>query len=182
MWFCSFNNNLIVTPAPSVNAGADKTISTGSSVTLDATITNAANYNFLWMPSTYLNSATILNPVATPAVNVTYAIKATDKITNCSATDSVKISVISKLFIPNAFTPNGDGLNDVWNIPGMALYPNASVLIFNRYGEVIYETKNYTSKPWDGTYKGKKQPGGTYVYLITFDLDKIEKGTVTIIR
>ena len=175
-------NNLIVTPAPSVNAGADKTISTGSSVTLDATITNAANYNFLWMPLTYLNSATLLNPVATPAVNVTYAIKATDKITNCSATDSVSVFVISKLFIPNAFTPNGDGTNDRWVIPGMALYPNATMVIFNRYGEVIYETKNYISKPWDGTYKGKQQPTGSYVYFIKFDPDKTEKGIVTIFR
>lgn len=175
-------NTLSVTPAPSVNAGADKIISTGSSVILDATITNAANYNFLWTPATYLNSATILNPVATPAGDVNYAIKATDKITNCSATDSVKVAVISKLFIPNAFTPNGDGTNDKWLIPGMALYPDATMLIFNRYGEVIYQTKNYISKPWDGTYKGRQQPSGSYVYLIRFDQDKTEKGIVTIFR
>jgi gliding motility-associated-like protein len=90
--------------------------------------------------------------------------------------------VISKLFIPNAFSPNGDGLNDTWNIPAMILYPDAVVTIFNRYGEIIYETKNYISKPWNGSYRGKQQSNGTYVYVIKFATDKYEKGTVTIVR
>jgi gliding motility-associated-like protein len=111
-----------------------------------------------------------------------YTLTATDKITSCTAIDSVKIIVISKLFIPNAFTPNGDGLNDTWNIPAMILYPDAVVTIFNRYGQAIYNSKNYISHPWDGTYKGKQQPGGSYIYIIKFSSDNTEKGTVTIVR
>ncbi len=175
-------NSVIVLPSPVINAGADKVISTGASTTLDATITNAASYNYLWTPSTGLNAATVLTPVTTPQLTIIYAITAIDKINNCTSTDSVKVTVISKLFIPNAFTPNGDGKNDKWNIPAMVLYPEATVMIFNRFGEKVYETKTYTTNPWDGTFKSKKQPSGSYVYLIKLTPDKIEKGIVTIVR
>ena len=64
----------------------------------------------------------------------------------------------------------------------MILYPEATVTIFNRYGEIVYDTKGYISKPWDGRYKGKSQPTGSYIYIIKFTGDKVEKGTVTIVR
>jgi len=176
-------NSVTVHPIPVINAGTDKQISTGASVNIDATIsTSPANISYLWTPATSLSSATILNPVATPSANITYTLRATDNNTNCYTEDSVKIIVISKLFIPNAFSPNGDGLNDTWNIPAMILYPDATVTVFNRYGEIIYETKNYISKPWNGSYRGKQQPNDTYVYVIKFASDKFEKGTVTIVR
>ncbi len=175
-------NAITVSPIPAIDAGTDKQISTGASVTLDASISSPANYTYLWTPSTYLNNAGILNPLAAPTNNITYTITATDNSTRCTASDSAKVIVISKLFIPNAFSPNGDGINDTWNIPAMILYPEASVLIFNRYGQVIYQTKNYIAKPWNGSYKGKQQPGGTYVYVIKFAAGNTEKGTITIVR
>lgn len=176
-------NTLTVLPVPVINAGTDRQISTGASVTIDATITTSpANISYTWTPATSLSNAAVLNPVATPSSTVTYTLKATDNTTNCFAVDSVKIIVISKLFIPNAFSPNGDGLNDTWNIPAMVLYPDATVTIFNRYGEIIYETKNYISNPWNGTYRGIQQPNGTYVYVIRFTADKYEKGTINIVR
>jgi gliding motility-associated-like protein len=176
-------NNLTVNPIPVINAGTDRQISTGASVNIDASIsTSPTNISYLWTPATSLSSATVLNPVATPSADITYTLRATDNNTNCFTEDSVKIIVISKLFIPNAFSPNGDGLNDTWKIPAMVLYPDATVSIFNRYGEIIYETKNYISNPWNGSYRGKQQPNGTYVYIIRFAADKYEKGTVTIVR
>jgi gliding motility-associated-like protein len=177
-------NSVIILPSPKIFAGTDKFISTGGSTTLDAAITNAANYNYLWVPSAGLNSATVLNPVAAPAATITYAVIAADKLNNCTSTDSVKVTVISKLFIPNAFTPNSDGLHDKWNIPGMALYPDGVVIIFNRYGEKIFETKNYITHPWDGTYKSKQQPSGSFIYLIKLNDNKNQtlQGTVTVIR
>ncbi|MEP6673745.1 MAG: PKD domain-containing protein [Ferruginibacter sp.] len=175
---------LTVNPSPQVNAGADKIIQTGTSVLLDAAVTPAATYNYLWTPPTALNSNTILQPVSTAAVTTTYLLKVENPFSHCIATDSVMVSVISKLFIPNAFTPNGDGTNDVWKIPGMALYPKGIVIIFNRYGEKIWETGNYVSHPWDGTYKGVQQNSGSYVYLIRLNdnTNQILQGTVTIIR
>lgn len=176
-------NPVTITPAPVVNAGLDKLISYGSSTTLDATITNATNYNFLWSPSVSLSSATVLNPLATPLVTTTYTITATDKVTGCSAKDAVTITPISKLYIPTGFTPNNDGKNDKWEIPGLALYPDAVVSVYSRWGEKVYEAKNYYSNPWSGLFKGQMIPG-MYVYVIKLYPDKpdVIKGMVVIIQ
>jgi len=175
---------LTINPLPAINAGPDKFIKAGTSTTLNATISNPANYNFLWTPSLYLDAATILNPVSTPDNQTTYTIRATDRVSNCTATDEVVVTPVSDIFIPSGFTPNNDGKNDKWVIPGLALYPDAKVVVFNRWGEKIFETKQYINNPWNGTYKGLAQPSSTFVYIIqlTDDKSKVIKGTVTIIR
>jgi gliding motility-associated-like protein len=176
--------NVTINPRPAISAGPDKFIRAGNSATLDATITNPANYNFLWTPSLYLDAATILNPLSTPDVQTTYTIRAIDKTSNCIGTDDVIITPVSDLYIPSGFTPNNDGKNDKWVIPGLALYPEARVLVFNRWGEKIIDTKQYINNPWNGTYKGLIQPTGLFVYIIqlTDDKNKVIKGTVTLIR
>ncbi len=162
-----FNKPISIAPIPNINAGTDKVILSGSSVTLDATINNSLNYNFTWTPIQYLSSANVLNPIATPPIgSYVFAIKAVDKTNFCMNTDSVKVTVVNQLKIPNAFSPNGDGINDKWNIQGLELYPDATVSIFTRYGQKVYEARNYSSKPWDGTNKGKKLPVGAYAYVI----------------
>ncbi|HEX4875056.1 MAG TPA: PKD domain-containing protein [Chitinophagaceae bacterium] len=179
-----FNRNITINPNPSVNAGPDKYISVNTSTTLDAAVSPAGTYSYLWTPGTYLSSSTILNPVSTPAFTpITYTLEVTDRNTFCAGKDAVTIVPVSELYIPTAFTPNNDGRNDNWNIPGLALYPDAVVSVYNRWGEKIYESKNYFSKPWNGYYKGVLQPG-TYVYTIQLNDDKkrFYKGTVTIIQ
>lgn len=177
-------NSITVQSSPNVNAGPDKMISLGSSTSLDATISNPANYNYTWSPASTLSSASILDPQATPSVTTTYTIMATDKITGCTGKDDVVVSPISKLFIPTAFTPNNDGLNDKWNIPGLALYPEAEVTVFDRGGQKIYDSKGYTNNPWNGKYRGEIQPNQVYVYIIQLNDNnkQILKGTVTLIR
>lgn len=179
-----FSLPIQINAIPPINAGPDKLINYGSSVTLDATIPNAGNYSFLWTPATYLDAATILNPVSTPDQSTLYTIQAIDKASNCIGTDDVLVSPITGIYIPAAFTPNGDGKNDKWEIPGLALYPEARVSIFNRGGQLIFDGKNYSSRPWDGTFKAVAQPGTVYVYLIRLnDTDnRMFKGTVTLIR
>jgi gliding motility-associated-like protein len=178
------SNIITVNPAPPIGAGPDKFIKLGSSTTLDAVITNPANYDYLWSPSVFLNSAIILNPVSTPDKPMTYTIQATDKLTNCTANATVIITTVSDIYIPNSFTPNNDGKNDKWVIPGLALYPEAVVSVYNRAGQKIFESKGYISNPWNGTYKGVPQPTGVYVYLVQLNDDKKQlfKGTVAIIR
>jgi gliding motility-associated-like protein len=119
----------------------------------------------------------------TPDVTTTYTIRATDKLSGCYAEDAATISPISKIYIPSAFTPNNDGTNDKWEIPGLALYPDALVTVFNRWGEKVYQSKAYFSHPWNGFFKGQMQPG-VYVYLVQLnDASKqIFEGTVTLIR
>jgi gliding motility-associated-like protein len=70
--------------------------------------------------------------------------------------------------IPNAFTPNGDGINDIWNIPNLVYYPKCTVNIYTRWGRMIFQSRGY-SNPWDGNYSGKQLPGGAYYYLISLD-------------
>ncbi len=84
--------------------------------------------------------------------------------------------------IPNTFTPNGDGINDIWDISTLIYYPNCLVNVYNRYGALVYQSKGY-SKAWDGTYKGNLLPVGTYYYLIDLGT-KTEKlsGAVSIVR
>lgn len=83
--------------------------------------------------------------------------------------------------IPNTFTPNGDGINDFWNIPGLNSYPSATINIFNRYGQAVYQSAGY-AKPFDGTSKGKQLPAGVYYYIINLKRGDVLSGSVTILR
>jgi gliding motility-associated-like protein len=164
----TYTKNLTINTTPVINAGPDKIVITGASTIIDAFTSNASNYNFTWLPALNLSSSTILNPMATPPSSMVYTIQAMDKISFCMNRDSMKITVINKLVVPNAFSPNGDNINDQWAIEGLELYPDASVSIFTRGGQKIFETRNYKSNPWNGTSNGKPLPVGTYYYIIKF--------------
>ena len=85
------------------------------------------------------------------------------------------------LRIPNVFTPNGDGVNDIWEIVNIDMFPEAEVYVFNRWGQLLFTSKGYT-EPWDGSYRGHFVPAGTYMYIIDlFNDDDPYEGTVTII-
>lgn len=91
------------------------------------------------------------------------------------------------LIIPTAFTPDGDGANDWWEIPDIGFFPNHSVAVYNRWGSLIYQsaTGNYESIPWDGTYEGSALPVASYYFMVDLDVtsnaDEVLKGTVSII-
>ena len=82
-----------------------------------------------------------------------------------TAVDSVLVKVYQQLYIPNAFTPNGDGINDTWFIETLQAYPGAEVKVFNRYGQIVFDNhgKNIS---WDGKFKGVQLTSGAYVYII----------------
>jgi gliding motility-associated-like protein len=85
--------------------------------------------------------------------------------------------------VPNAFSPNGDGVHDIWQIGGLAGYVSANMEVYNRYGQLVFVSKNGYTKPWDGTYKGKPVPFGTYYYVLDLKNGKpILTGSVTIIK
>jgi gliding motility-associated-like protein len=89
---------------------------------------------------------------------------------------------VAGIFVPNAFTPNNDGKNDSWHIPYLDPLLEASVNVYNRYGQLIYHAEGVTVD-WDGTYKGFPQPSGTYVYSIKFKSTYPDmKGTISLIR
>jgi len=100
-----------------------------------------------------------------------------------SSRSEIKVTVgVSAVGIPNAFTPNGDGINDYWSLKGMENNPNSLVQVFTRYGQKVFESKGY-SHPFDGTYGGKELPTGVYYYIINLGTNcNILSGDVTIIR
>ncbi|MEA3497406.1 MAG: gliding motility-associated C-terminal domain-containing protein, partial [Bacteroidota bacterium] len=137
----------------------------------------AENYKFLW--STGDTTQNIFNKVSG-----IYSIEITDN-NNCKVQiDNLKINFNESncINIPSSFTPNGDGTNDTWILRNVDLYPTAVIKVFNRWGNEIYQSNGYKI-PWDGNFKGKKLPSGTYFYVI--ELNNGEKpytGTVTIVK
>jgi gliding motility-associated-like protein len=152
-----------IIPAPTVNAGPDWLIHVGTSVTLQPTITGPA-IGYQWTPNIWINNTTQPTAIVTPQQDTTYAITVTGQ-GGCTSTDSVKIVVLFPPEIPNVFSPNGDNINDKWNIRALAKYPGCTVQIFTRYGQLIYNSVGYDN-PWDGTFNGKPMPVGTYYYIV----------------
>jgi gliding motility-associated-like protein len=181
---CSTQRTVTVTifPGAEANAGIDASIIAGDVYTMQA---SGSTGSYLWTPATALNNAALLNPNASPVVTTTYSLRVTTT-QGCVATDDMTITVIPYCIKPmNAFTPNGDGINDRWLITNGNCLANAQVQIFNRYGAKVFEDKNYRNT-WDGTYNGNPLPDGTYYYVISFRLinNKVENrtGNVTILR
>jgi gliding motility-associated-like protein len=129
---------------------------------------NARNFgtSYLWTPSTGLNNATTVNPTFNAGTAQDYLIKITS-ISGCVTNDTLSVYVFkeSGVYVPKAFSPNGDGQND-------RLYPElvnfASLQyfrVYNRWGQLLFETRSMSTTGWDGTYNGVKQPMGTYTWF-----------------
>jgi gliding motility-associated-like protein len=166
---------------PVVDAGLEKTVSQFSSIQLSPTV-NSTTLNFAWTPAATLNNPNSLNPTATPLDNTWYKLTATGD-GGCFATDSVLIKVLIAITIPNAFSPNNDGINDVWNVKGLSNYGNARIEIFARNGQLVYKSTGYNT-PWDGKRNGQPLPAGVYYYIIEPNDRGYGKltGFVTIVR
>lgn len=163
-----------------VDAGIDQQIKPGEAVVLDGT-TDALNY--YWTPDVAISNTTVLNPVVSPQITTSYFL--TGVMNGCSITDEVVITVDLKLEISNTFSPNNDGKNDRWEIPGLVNYPNCLVQIYDRWGQLVYLTTGYNDlKAWDGKKNGKDLNEGTYFYSIDLrdNTSDILTGYVNLIR
>ncbi|MEO6219231.1 MAG: gliding motility-associated C-terminal domain-containing protein [Ginsengibacter sp.] len=163
---CVKPDSIIVTVSkkPVAYAGPDKVIIQGDAILLNGT-SNVTDVSILWKPDIGISSVTDLTPVVTPLVSTTYTLLISSNYGCGTSEDNTFIKVFTKLFIPNAFTPNNDRLNDTWKIEPLEAYPGAVSKVFNRYGEMIF-TNNGLSRQWDGKYKGQLQPTGAYPYTI----------------
>ena len=169
-----------VKPIPTVNGGGDVAILAGNTITLNATATGN-NLTYLWSPATGLSNSTILNPTVTPTITTTYTLTVTNDF-GCSVTDKVTVNALQPPVIPNAFTPNGDGINDLWAIKYLDTYTDCTVDVFNRNGQKVFTSVGYTTA-WDGRSNGGNLPLGVYYYLINPKHGrKTVSGYVTIIR
>ncbi len=181
--------SLTVNPLPVIDAVADKAVvSTGEQVQLNVTTTE--QLNFSWTPANVVSNASIQNPTATLTESTLFLVTATNRNTNCSSIDSVFVELnelsCSKenIFIPNAFTPNGDGINDVF-IPRSLILKSMKLGIFNKWGNKVFETDDLTQS-WDGNYKGQPAEPGTYGYFFVGECLQGEKininGNITLLR
>ena len=92
------------------------------------------------------------------------------------------VKIKSEFNIPSVFTPNGDGVNDTWNITGLDNFTYYSTDIYNRWGNLLYIQNNYNTDAWDGTRNGKNLPVGTYYYLLKIVGEENRTGYVTLMR
>ena len=179
-----------VTPGLTANAGNPVTIASGTTTQLNGTGTAGANYLWTANGPLALSSATILNPIASPVQTTTYTLTVSDPQSVCpSASSSVIVTVVTTCInVRNAFTPNGDGINDLWLVYDQNFCLQAhgvTVNVYNRYGSRVYESKDYNNT-WDGTYHGKPVPDGTYYAVVDFVLSngakKEIRTDVTVLR
>lgn len=169
----------IIQALPAVELGPDLTTWRGGSVQLQSSLTG--NYSYQWEPPNALSSPTIAAPKANPDQTTSYTLTVTDSY-GCAASDTVRINVYERIWIPDAFTPNGDGINDSWELRGIENYPEAEITIFNRWGEIIFFSRQY-KQPFDGKFQNTPLPTGVYVYQIKpSSTQTILQGSLTLVR
>jgi gliding motility-associated-like protein len=183
---CSVPANVLVTIDTSgVHTVPDQRIAGGETVQLNAS--GASSYS--WKPSAGLSCTNCSSPVASPPDTTTYVVHGVSA-SGCISSDTVVVYVskppCEAIYFPSVFTPNGDNLNDTFGL--LVTAPFASPIdilrVYNRWGELVYETKDYTRR-WDGNFHGVQQPAGTYIYYLQLNckgLETVLKGVVTLVR
>ncbi|MFN8353014.1 MAG: gliding motility-associated C-terminal domain-containing protein [Spirosomataceae bacterium] len=165
---------------PVVDAGKDVQTIVETGVAMSATATGAVTYR--WEPVTGVDQPSVLNPVINPSETTTYTLTAISAV-GCEATDQVIVNVVLDLDIPNAFSPNDDGVNDAWLIKGIEQYPDCVVDIFDRWGSKIFSSQGYQT-PWNGKRQHESMPMATYYYVINLNVpDRAPvHGTIIIVK
>jgi len=181
-----------VFPLPTVNAGRDTTILSGTNNLLLSPIYSNDVLAYLWSPTTGLSCTTCPNPVAAPKVSTTYTVTATNN-GGCKASDALTVIVVcnnNNIFMPNTFSPNGDGMNDVYYPRGRGINTIRSMRIFNRWGQQVYSRQSFNANEitagWDGKFQGKELPPDVYVYILELVCENQTiislKGDITLVR
>lgn len=170
-----------VLPAVVAQASPDTIIVEGTQAHLYA----SGGDFYEWTPTDLVNCSICNETMANPTTSTSFVVLVTN-IEGCSAVDTVFVQVSPNagevIFIPNALTPNGDGKNDTWFIRNLDLFPENSVTIVNRWGDVVFKADNYNNQ-WDGDYAGGRLPSGTYYYILNLGGTwGIFKGDVTVVR
>ena len=179
---------LIVNPIPQVDTGQIFYLAEGQSTTLSPAA--AGNYSFSWSPGTGLSDSMATEPIANPTKTTVYTLTATSA-DGCKASTEIIVDVFTRLHVPNAFTPNGDGHNDIFYIlngPPDSRIKDLSV--YDRWGEKLFQVHDApTADPafgWNGKYKGAPAPAGAYIYALVMNYADGTKlafqGTILLIR
>ena len=178
---------LKVVPPVQVSVGSDTIIAMNQPLQLQAIDKNQSGFDqYTWIPSYGLNNPSAQNPIAVVDNNITYQVTAVTP-EGCTATDAINVKVYkySDIYVPNAFTPNGDGRNDIFRITAPGLKKLTYFIVVNRWGQEVFRTSN-PSAGWDGTLNGVRQDAGVFVWVVE-GVDYTgriirNKGTVVLIR
>ncbi len=181
---CHISSNYVVINVhapPVTDAGPDRVSVNHQPVILGATVTGEGP-QYTWQPTDHLDNSILLNPSASPTVNTIYTLYATSAY-GCKSQDDVLVKVVEDIFIPNAFSPNGDGMNDTWRVPFLDPLMEATVYVYNRQGQLVYRAEGGKVN-WDGNLNAYPQPAGAYVYSIIFRTGFYRniKGSLLLIR
>ncbi|MCG9898480.1 MAG: PKD domain-containing protein, partial [Hydrotalea sp.] len=195
-WGCYTDTSrvqVIVQPKPRIVMKRDSIVAAGSQVVLRAQINSQSPVETVrWSPGASLSCTNCFEPIATVRTDQTYQVTVTNR-DGCEQTDSIRFRTIctqAQLYIPNTFTPDGDGLNDRLIVRGTQITKVLSFTIFNRWGAVVFRQQNFApndpSFGWDGTINGKKADADVFVVLCEFlcenDRKVLYKGNVALIR
>lgn len=152
----------IIIYGTNVFAGNDTIAAAGQAVQLQA----IGGLSYLWTPSAYLNNANIANPVAILTTTQKFTVKAFTP-EGCESYDDVTVNIYKgpDIYLPNAFTPNGDGLNDIFKGIPVGIKQFNYLKIYNRWGQLVFATTDYR-KGWDGMWQAQKQVSGSYIVLV----------------
>ena len=169
-------------PLPVPDGGMDGVVPEGGSAALGG----AANPEWVygWEPALDVVSPELAATATQPLFSATEFILTATSIEGCTGADTVWVDVLLALDIPSGFTPNGDGINDRWNLGGLDQYPSAEITLFNRWGDVLM-TFGSTDGAWDGRLNGTAVPVGTYYYHIRVDEPAMQAewtGPITLMR
>ena len=171
-----------INPLPNISAGPDVTIDFGSSVGLNAIATPGI---ISWSPTIGLSCTNCAATVANPINTTTYTVSVSDA-NGCLNSDDVTVfvKIVDGIGVPNAFSPNNDGLNDVLYLLGQGI-EKFRLIIYNRYGQVVFETTDQ-SIGWDGTFNGKTMNPGVFGYTLEYNFfgkeTVVEKGNISLIK
>jgi gliding motility-associated-like protein len=188
---CTYKDSIKITVAPPVSIIAkpgNSTIKYGSEIQLEAVQLSTDFLYYTWVPNDgSLDNPNINNPIAKPRDSTTYIVYGMN-IWGCrdSAVVTIDVEVDMTEYIPTAFTPNGDGLNDLFRMRGLKYQRIVDFKVYNRWGEVVYDYRTGDAQGWDGTFKGQPADMGVYNYAIILakpgHTDIVYKGDVTLIR
>lgn len=169
--------------APQPDAGPDVLIPSGTEVVLGQP-GPTEGWTYQWFPASDVVFSDEASTSTQPLFVTTTFILEVSSAEGCFGSDTAVVEVLQELGIPSGFTPNGDGINDVWNLSGLMQYPSAQITVFNRWGDVLF-TRGAGDDPWDGNLEGIPVPVGTYYYHIRVNEPILEtewSGPLTIMR
>ncbi|MCU0386545.1 MAG: gliding motility-associated C-terminal domain-containing protein [Flavihumibacter sp.] len=187
----SVSKDVTIWPLPSIQNVPEIVMPLGFETTLPITYSDNIN-QYTWSPGDALSCTNCPTPVANPKFTTNYRVSVVDA-NGCRATSNIVVRVICEnrnYFIPNTFSPNNDGQNDVFYPRGRSLDRIQSMRIFNRWGEMVFERKNFApnaaSEGWNGMIRGQQAASDAYVYIIEVICENGQvvalKGNVTLIR